>query len=106
MRLLVHYSLHLIAPTLAARLFGGPRWWRAALIVLGTMLVDADHLLAVPIYQADRCSIGFHPLHTGWAVAVYAALLVAPGTVRIVAAGLLWHMATDLLDCVWMQAGV
>ena len=29
-----------------------------------TMLVDLDHLLATPLYNPDRCSLGFHPLHT------------------------------------------
>jgi hypothetical protein len=32
--------------------------------MLATMLVDVDHLLATPIFQEGRSSIGFHPLHT------------------------------------------
>ena len=31
--------------------------------MMATMLVDLDHLFADPIYDPDRCSIGFHPLH-------------------------------------------
>ena len=31
-------------------------------------LIDLDHLLADPVYAPDRCSIGFHPLHTAPAV--------------------------------------
>ena len=40
-------------------------------IFIGTMLVDVDHLLANPIFDANRCSINFHPLHTYYAIGVY-----------------------------------
>lgn len=66
--------------------------------MLGTMLVDLDHLLANPIFDPDRCSIGFHPLHSSYAVLIYAALLLPPKT-RIIALGLLFHMFTDWQDC-------
>lgn len=62
------------------------------------MLVDLDHLIANPVFMADRCSIGFHPLHSYYAIAVYVLLLL-PKKTRIVAIGLLLHMATDFLDC-------
>ena len=62
------------------------------------MLVDLDHLIANPVFMADRCSIGFHPLHSYYAIAVYLLLLL-PKKTRIVAIGLLLHMATDFLDC-------
>ena len=39
------------------------------------MMVDLDHLLANPIYQEDRCSINFHPLHTYYAIAVYIIMI-------------------------------
>ena len=66
--------------------------------MLITMLVDADHLLASPIYDPDRCSIGFHPLHTLPAIAVYAYLAVLPRT-RLIGLGLMLHMVLDFSDC-------
>lgn len=60
----LHYFLHLGLPLLIAWVFFRKNWKQAYLILLATMLVDLDHLLAEPIFQADRCSIGFHPLHS------------------------------------------
>ena len=62
------------------------------------MLVDIDHLAANPIYDPNRCSIGFHPLHTLWFVAFYIALCFAPKT-KLVGLGLSVHMALDAVDC-------
>ena len=67
-----------------------------------TMLVDIDHLLADPVYDPSRCSIGFHPLHQYPAIAVYALGTFWART-RLVAVGLVIHMALDALDCVWMS---
>jgi len=58
-----HISLHLIVPALVAMLWWRRGWTLAYLIMVATMLVDIDHLLASPIYSPNRCSIGFHPLH-------------------------------------------
>lgn len=69
--------------------------------MLATMLVDLDHFLADPIFSPDRCSIGFHPLHSEWAIGIYFILLFFPKS-RIVAIGLLYHMLTDYQDCLWM----
>ncbi len=66
------------------------------------MLVDADHLLATPVFQADRCSLGFHYLHTGYAIAVYFVLLFLRKPFNIIGIGLLLHMLADLIDCVFM----
>jgi hypothetical protein len=62
------------------------------------MLVDLDHLLANPIFDPNRCSIGFHFLHSYYAILIYVTLLLFPKS-RIVAIGLLLHMLTDYLDC-------
>jgi hypothetical protein len=67
-----------------------------------TMIVDLDHLLATPIFDPGRCSIGFHPLHTWPAILFYGALTAVPLT-RIIGLGLIIHMALDALDCVWMR---
>jgi len=74
------------------------------LIFLLTVLIDLDHLLANPIFELNRCSINFHPLHTYWAITVYVLMLFHPKT-RIPAIGLLMHIATDSLDCWWMNSG-
>jgi hypothetical protein len=97
----LHYSLHLFAPGLIAWIFFRDRWKRVWLILLLTMLVDLDHLLATPIFDPNRCSIGFHPLHTYPAMVVYAVMLIFPKT-RIVGIGLLFHMLTDGIDCLGM----
>jgi predicted cobalt transporter CbtA len=95
-----HYSLHLLAPGLIAFIFFRSRWKQAWLIMLATMLVDADHLLATPVFDPSRCSIGYHPLHSYYAIAVYFILLRFPKT-RVIAVGLLFHMLTDWQDCQW-----
>ncbi len=63
-----------------------------------TMLVDLDHLLATPIYDASRCSINFHPLHGFIPIIIYGVLSVIPKT-RIIGLGLIIHMALDSVDC-------
>ncbi len=98
----IHYSLHFIAPGLLAYLFFRSQWKRAWLIMAATILVDLDHLLATPLFDPTRCSIGFHPLHTMPAIGLYIILLGFPQT-RIVGLGLLFHMLTDYQDCCWSQ---
>jgi hypothetical protein len=94
--------LHIMVPGVLAWLAFAPRWQRAWLIMLLTMVIDVDHLLATPIYDAHRCSIGFHPLHTWMAIAIYVSMLFMSST-RVMGAGLVVHMALDALDCVWMS---
>ena len=112
---MIHIALHFIAPLLVALAFYRSRWRDTALIMIATMIVDADHLLADPIYDPNRCSIGFHPLHTTPAIVIYAALFVLPLIVRrkadgyglhpsarlphLIGLGLLIHMALDWIDC-------
>ena len=66
--------------------------------MMATMLVDLDHLLATPIYDPARCSIGFHPLHTLAPVVAYCLLCALPKT-RYIGIGLVIHMLLDSLDC-------
>ena len=98
---LLHLALHAAVPAAVALVFFRPHWKKAWLIMFSTMLVDLDHLLANPIYDPNRCSIGFHPLHTSPAIAAYVVLLL-PRKSRLLALGLLIHMALDALDCVSM----
>jgi len=101
LRISIHYGLHFVLPFFIAYFFFKKNWKVAYLILLATMLIDLDHLWANPIFDANRCSINFHPLHTYWALAVYIMLLFFKKT-RIIAIGLLLHFFTDALDCLWL----
>ena len=71
--------------------------------MLCTMLIDLDHLLAQPIFDPDRCSLGFHPLHTWWAAIIYGGLLLLPSWKwRAVGTGCVLHLCTDGIDCLLM----
>ena len=97
---ITHYSFHLLVPFLLARLFWKKNWLSAALIMIATILIDLDHLLVSPIFDSNRCSIGFHPLHTIWAGFFYCSLLMIPSWKwRAVSIGCLWHLYTDFIDC-------
>jgi len=95
---LLHYGLHFLFPGIIAFVFFKNKWKKAYLIMLATMLVDLDHLMVKPIFDANRCSIDFHFLHSYYAISIYVILLLFPKS-RIVAIGLLLHMLTDYLDC-------
>lgn len=101
-QIFIHYFLHLIFPLFIALCFFRKEWKKAYILMLLTMLIDVDHLLATPIFEANRCSIGFHPLHTFYASLIYIYLLFLPKTYRIVGIGLLFHLLTDLIDCLFM----
>jgi len=100
LQFLVHYGLHFIAPLAIALLFYRAQWKKVYGILLLTMLVDLDHLLADPIYDPSRCSINFHPLHSYYAIGLYVVGLI-PEKTRIVAIGLVLHMITDQIDCLF-----
>ena len=70
--------------------------------MLAGWLIDLDHLLADPIYAPGRCSIGFHPLHSTAAIALYGVMTV-PKRTRLLGLGLLIHIALDALDCALMR---
>jgi len=102
-RPIIHLLLHFIVPGIVAKLSFGERWKSAWLIMVLTIIVDLDHLLANPIYDPNRCSIGYHPLHSYPAIFIYLALTMIPKT-RLIGLGLLIHMALDAVDCIWMFA--
>ncbi len=95
---LFHIFLHFAVPAIVARVLFKDKWLKAWLTMVATMVVDLDHLLADPIYDPDRCSIGYHPLHSWPAIAAYAGLAAWPKT-RLIGLGLLIHMALDGIDC-------
>ena len=102
MQTFIHYFFHLVIPLLIALVFFRKEWKKVYLLLLLTMLVDLDHLFASPVFQANRCSIGYHPLHSYYAIAGYAVLLFVRRPFSILGLGLLFHMLTDLIDCLWM----
>ena len=96
----VHYFLHIVFPIFFAFIFYKKEWKKVYLLLLSTMLVDLDHLLATPIFDPNRCSIGFHPLHSYYAIIIYLlGLFFLKGNYEIIAIGLLFHMFTDWQDC-------
>lgn len=99
----IHLALHALLPLAIAWLFFRGSWKRAWVIMLATMLVDLDHLLADSIFEANRCSIGFHPLHTYTAIGAYLLMSLWSPT-RLVGLGLLVHMLVDASDC-WRMSG-
>ena len=101
MRAVIHIILHFLVPGAVARGAWPQHWKKAWVIMVATMLVDIDHLLAVPVFDPNRCSIGFHPLHSYPLIALYCFLLWSP-RFRILGTGLLIHMALDGMDCLWM----
>lgn len=94
----VHYGIHFGLPLVVALLFFKKFWLKAYGIMLLGMLIDLDHLLADPIFDPNRCSINFHPLHSYYAMVLYV-LLLFPKPTRIVALGLVIHIIADLADC-------
>ena len=71
-------------------------WLFPFIIMVLTIAVDFDHLLADPIFDPNRCGLGFHPLHSWPAIAVYLVAIFSP-RLRIVTLGLLIHM--ELIVC-------
>ena len=107
-RPIIHLVLHGLVPLLLALVVWQKKWVRAFMVMVATMLVDIDHLLAVPIYEAGRCSILFHPLHMPLPILIYLAMCFWPQSykagfyIRWTGIGLLIHMLLDGFDCLWM----
>ncbi len=94
---ILHIVLHFLVPAAFAFFLASDRF-RSYLVLISSMAVDLDHLLADPIYDASRCGIGFHPLHSYFALPFYLVLAVFPKT-RIFGLGLVIHMALDYGEC-------
>lgn len=97
----IHYGIHFIAPLLIALLFFKSNWVKAYAIMILGMLIDIDHILANPVFDINRCSINFHPLHSYYAITVYFILLF-PKKTRLVGLGLVSHIIADSVDCYMM----
>lgn len=97
-KFIIHYGLHFIVPFLLAYFLFRDKWKIVYLIFICSMLVDLDHLLANPIFDKNRCSINFHPLHSYIAISFYFIGIFFKKT-RIFCLALLFHMLTDYIDC-------
>jgi len=93
-----HLLLHFLIPAVAARYAFEKERRKAWLIMVLTMVIDLDHLLAEPIYDPNRCGVGFHPLHSYPAIVIYM-LLAARDKTRTAGLGLLIHIILDGIDC-------
>ena len=99
---ITHLSGHYVLPLTIAYTGYGSTWKSAAKVMIASNLVDVDHLLAKPIYDPNRCSIGTHPLHTLPAISIYSAMVFNQETQEL-GIGLLTHMAVDFVDCINTQ---
>lgn len=105
LRAFVHYGLHFLAPWFIAALWRDRPRWKVYLLLLATMAVDLDHLLARPIFDPTRCSVGYHLLHSYPMIVIYVLMAVlpwgrwgAPWWIRVLGVGLVFHMITDFQD--------
>lgn len=100
-RFIAHYGIHFIVPIFIAFYFYKEnKLWIGVILLLG-ILIDIDHLWANPMFDPNRCSIGFHPLHSYWAIQVYALLFILKKT-RIIGLALLIHILADVVDCLFI----
>ena len=64
-RSIIHIILHFfLVPFIVANIAWIELWLRPFFIMALTFAVDFDHLLAEPVFDPNRCSLGFHPLHS------------------------------------------
>lgn len=112
---MLHILSHFAVPAIVAWAFYRSGSRLAFGILIATMVVDVDHLLATPVYDPERCSIGFHPLHRWPAIAAYVgafawplaqartldprALSTKALALHLAGLGLLLHMALDRSVC-------
>jgi hypothetical protein len=98
LRFLLHYGIHIIVPIAVGLIFFKDKKIWIILILLSGILIDIDHLIANPIFDPNRCSINFHPLHSYWAIIVYILLFLYKNT-RLIGLALLIHIFADSIDC-------
>ncbi|SFU56049.1 hypothetical protein SAMN05216480_10796 [Pustulibacterium marinum] len=103
LRIFVHYGIHFLIPFVVAFIFYRKTFQISIFILLAGILIDIDHLFANPIFDPNRCSIGFHPLHSYVAIALYILLLLFSKT-RIFGLALIIHIIADVCDCLMMPS--
>lgn len=100
-RFIAHYGIHFIVPIVIAIYFYRENTLWSAVILLSAIVIDFDHLLATPLFDPNRCSINFHPLHSYWAIGLYTVLFIFKKT-RIFGLALLLHILADIVDCLFI----
>ncbi|MEL6917923.1 MAG: DUF6122 family protein [Bacteroidota bacterium] len=98
LRFIAHYGIHFLVPIAIAFLFFREKKLKILLLLWAGILLDIDHVVAEPIFDPNRCSINFHPLHSYWAIAVYLGLLFFNKT-RVLGIAFVLHMVADSMDC-------
>jgi len=98
LKFIIHYSFHFIVPGFIAYIFFKENWKKTYLLFIAAIIIDIDHVLASPIFDPDRCSINFHPLHTYYAMLLYVVLAIWKKT-RVFGIALLLHLLADAIDC-------
>jgi hypothetical protein len=94
----IHYGLHFGLPLAISLIFFKKNWLKMYVIMLLAFIIDLDHLLANPIFDPNRCSINYHPLHSYYAIVIYCVMLI-PKRTRLFAIGLIAHIISDSVDC-------
>ena len=95
---LAHYGTHFIVPIVVAYWGYRAQFRKTLLLLWAGIVIDLDHLLASPIFDPERCSIFFHPLHSSYAIGLYLLLLFFQKT-RLIGLACCIHMIADSLDC-------
>lgn len=97
----LHYFLHFVAILGIAYWYRPEKWRVNYLLLLLTMLIDLDHLWANPIFDPNRCSIGYHLFHDTFFITIYITTLLVSKNyfLRLISLGLVFHIFTDGLDC-------
>jgi hypothetical protein len=98
LRFFIHYGIHFLVPIAIGFLLFKENRLRITILLLSAIVIDIDHLIANPIFDPNRCSINFHPLHSYWAIGLYFTAVFFKKT-RIFGVALLIHMLADLADC-------
>jgi len=99
-RFTIHYGMHFLLPIFIAYVFFRKNFIKVSLILLLANIIDIDHFFANPIFDPNRCSIGFHLLHSYYAIGIYFIMIFIPKA-RIIGIGLTLHILTDFIDCLW-----
>ena len=100
-RFITHYGIHFIVPIGIAFFFYRRNFKNALFLLWAGILIDIDHVIADPIFDAMRCSIGFHPLHSNWMIGAYLLLVLVPKT-RLIGLALCIHILADTVDCLFL----
>lgn len=101
LRFLAHYGIHFIAPIGIAFFYYRSNFKNALFVLWAGILIDIDHVIADPIFDSMRCSIGFHPLHSYWMIGAYLLLAFVPKT-RLIGLALCVHILADTVDCLFL----